>query len=292
MRSCLSETGKVKSLTIAGSEDAHATEAAILAMRRGFVRPVFVGNAAATEAILRELGENPDQHEIYNTNDNVITGKKVIELVREGKVDCILKGALQTSELLKPVVNSETGIKKRKVLSHVTCLEIPEYHKVLCFTDGAMMIAPDFKQRLSILQNGVDFLHKLGYECPKVAIIEANEVVNPKIQTSVEAAKFKEMYLSGEITGCVVEGPISVDLAVSKEVCEMKHYESAVGGDADLLVAPFITVISSIVKGLQIFAHAQTTGVVMGADVPILLVSRASSSQEKYDSILLGMLVS
>jgi len=176
-------------------------------------------------------------------------------------------------------------------MSHVVLNEIPSYHKLLITTDGGMMMYPDVKQKQEILKNAVDVLLALGYEKPKVAILAAVENVNPKMTETQDAANLKELNQAGVITNCIVEGPISYDLALSKEVASLKGYESPVVGDVDILLVPNITAGNILGKCLLITAGAKMAGFVVGAKVPIVLTSRGSSAEEKYLSIVLSAAV-
>ncbi|MDR1920777.1 MAG: phosphate butyryltransferase [Candidatus Adiutrix sp.] len=285
--------GTKKKMAVAGADDEHSVEAAVLAHKQGLAEPVLVGDGTKIREFLKKLGEQPSKYEIVEAAANKETAEATVVLAREKKVNCILKGGLQTGDLIRAVVNSSTGIKTQELLSHVTILEIPAYHKLLAVTDGAIVPAPDLNQKLMILDNALRVMHGLGYAEPKVGALESNEVVNPKIPSSAEAAAIKEMNRKGEIKDCLIEGPISLDLAVDPKACREKRYQSPVAGDVDLLLCPFITVANAMVKGIQTFGGGtKTAGVVVGASVPIILISRAASAEEKVNSISLAALVS
>ncbi|MDR1677092.1 MAG: phosphate butyryltransferase [Deltaproteobacteria bacterium] len=281
-----------KTLALAGAGDEHSVETAILVKQREIADPILIGDAARVRELLTELGQKASDYEIIQASSPKETAQITVKLAKEKKVDCILKGGIQTGDLISAVINKETGIKTQNLLSHLTVLEVPSYHKILSVTDGAIVLAPSLEQKLVILDNALRVLRWLGYDCPKVGILESNELVNPKIPSSVEAAILKEMNLDGRITGCQVEGPISLDLATDSRACREKGYQSPVGGDVDLLLCPFITVANAMVKAIQTFvAGTKTAGVVVGASVPIILISRASSPEEKANSIKLATIV-
>jgi phosphate butyryltransferase len=285
--------GTRRKMAVVGAGDEHSVEAAVLALEKALADPVLVGDGEKIRTFLKKLGQNPVGFEIIETATDEEAARATVALAREKKIDCILKGGLQTGDLIRAVVNSSTGIKTQELLSHVTILEIPAYHKLLAVTDGAIVLAPDFRQKLMILDNALRVMHGLGYAEPKVGVLESNELVNPKVPSSVEAAAIKEMNQDGRISGCLIEGPISLDLATDPRACKEKRYTSPVGGDADLLLCPFITVANAMVKGIQTFGGGtKTAGVVVGASVPIILISRAASSEEKVNSIGLAALVS
>lgn len=285
--------GTRKKMAVAGAGDEHSVEAAVLARKQELAEPILVGKREKIAAFLKKTGENPLDYEIVDASTDNEAARTTVDLAREKKIDCILKGGLQTGDLIRAVVNSTTGIKTQELLSHVTILEIPAYHKLLAVTDGAIVLAPDLRQKLMILDNALRVMHGLGYVEPKVGVLESNELVNHKVPSSVEAAAIKEMNQDGRLGGCIVEGPISLDLATDPRACKEKKYQSPVAGDADLLLCPFITVANAMVKGIQTFGGGtKTAGVVVGASVPIILISRAASPEEKVNSIGLAALVS
>lgn len=176
-------------------------------------------------------------------------------------------------------------------MSHVAVNDVPAYHKFLITTDGGMNVAPNFNMKLGILVNAVNMLRALGYENPKVAVLANSEKVDPKIPESVEAGKLKEMYVRGEIRNCIVEGPVALDIALVKAHAEVKHFESPVAGDADIILSPNIFTSNTLGKSLTEMAGAKMAGLIVGAKVPIILTSRGSSSEEKYNSIVLAAAV-
>ena len=292
MQDLLKNVSTVKRLAVAHAVDEHTLEAVIEAKQKNLVHPILIGNIKMMHSVLEKLGENKNDYEFIATATPVESAQKAVEIVRLNQADSILKGAVQTRDLLKAVVSSESGIKAQKLLSHV-CLNIMDsYHKTIVTTDGAMVLSPSLEEKVLILENALTVLQKLGYTNPKVGVLESNEVVNPKQQDSLDAVMIKEMNQKNDIKNCIIEGPISLDLAMDKDACEIKGYKSAVGGDADILLCPNITVANVLTKAMQTLAKAKSAGVIMGAKVPIVLVSRASSAEEKFNSIILSLLVS
>lgn len=208
--------------------------------------------------------------------------------IHEGGADFLMKGKIQTADLLSAVVNKEEGLRTGKVMSHVVFNEIPNYHKLLVLTDGGMMMYPDLNKKKEICENAVGTLRTLGYDKPKVAVLAAVEKVNPKMPETVDADALKTMNKSGELADCIVEGPISYDLTMSKESAAIKGFESPVTGDADIVLVPNITVGNVLGKSLIYSAGAKMAGFIVGAKVPIVLTSRGSTSEEKYLSLVLS----
>lgn len=214
-----------------------------------------------------------------------------VKMAKEGQVDAIMKGKVDTAVLLKEVVNRERGIKTGGVISHFVVHELAHYPKLLAMSDGGMNLYPDLETKKEIIKTSVSALHKLGVERPNVAVLAAVEKVNPKMIETVDAKALKDMNTSGEIDGCYLEGPISYDLAMSKASAEIKGYDSPLTGNVDALIVPNITVGNVLGKALVYSANAKMAGVILGAKVPIILTSRGSSFEEKYYSILLSGIV-
>lgn len=280
-----------KKLIAVSADDAHTLEAVMQATKDGIVEPSFIGDAEAIRATLKELGEDSSLYPVYEEADFDKAAELGVRLIREGKGDFLMKGRLETSQILRAVVNEDHGLGTGGVMSHVAVNDVPAYHKFLITTDGGMNVAPNFNMKLGILVNAVNMLRALGYENPKVAVLANSEKVDPKIPESVEAGKLKEMYVRGEIRNCIVEGPVALDIALVKAHAEVKHFESPVAGDADIILSPNIFTSNTLGKSLTEMAGAKMAGLIVGAKVPIILTSRGSSSEEKYNSIVLAAAV-
>ncbi|WP_313164544.1 bifunctional enoyl-CoA hydratase/phosphate acetyltransferase [Sedimentibacter sp.] len=277
-----------KRVAVAAAHDEHTLEAVFKAVNDKLVEPVLIGDKEKIVKILDNLSVNFDENEIIHTSDDTEAAEKTVELINEGKADFIMKGKLQTADLLKAVVNKEKGLRTGSVMSHVAILEIPAYHKLIAVTDGGMMMYPDLEEKKQIIENVVNVFLAMGYESPKVAVLTAVETVNPKMPEAVDADNLKKMNQNGEIKNCIVEGPISVDLTFNKESAKIKGYESPVTGEADILIAPNITTGNIMSKALLEFANGTMAGMIVGAKVPIVLTSRGATTEEKYLSLVLS----
>lgn len=273
-------------MAVAAAGDLHTIEAVMQATREGIVEPILVGDAVVIGEILAQLGETGVA--VYNVPDLAESARFAVKLVKEGKADFLMKGKLDTGVLLKAVVDKEHGLGKGGVMSHFTAFDIPSYHKLLVVVDGGMVTYPTLDQKKSILQNTVGALCDMGYECPKVAVLACVEKVNPKMPETVEADALKQMNLNGEITGCMVEGPVSYDCAMVKEIADFKGFDSPVAGDVDVLIAPNIHAGNIMGKMLITTAGARMAGFIVGASCPVVMTSRASSAEEKYLSIVIS----
>ncbi len=275
-------------MALAVAADEHSLEAAMAAHKDGLVDPVLVGDKARILEILAKMGESVADEDIYDEPEEVAACEKAVALVREGKADFLMKGKVDTKVILKAVVNKENGLGLGGVMSHVTIFEVPAYHKLFVPVDGGMVTYPTLEQKKDIILNTVDTLRAMGYDEPKVGVLACVEKLNPKMPETVEADALKQMNLNGEITGCIVEGPISYDCAMSKEIADFKGFVSPCAGDCDVLVAPNIHAGNIMGKMLTITCGAKMAGFIMGAKCPIVMTSRGSSPEEKYLSIVIA----
>ncbi|SHE76076.1 phosphate butyryltransferase [Thermoanaerobacter uzonensis DSM 18761] len=283
--------GLNKRFTVAGAEDSEVLLACEAAKKEGIGQPVLVGSKEKIEALAKETNINIDDYEIINEVEETEKCKRAVLEVKEGRASFVMKGLVPTATLLKAVLDSEYGIRGEGLLSHVMVYEIPNYHKLLLLTDGGMNISPTLEEKVQILKNAIKVAKAIEIENPKVACLSAVEAVNPKMPSTVEAAKLKEMNQRGEIEG-IVDGPLAFDLAISKEAAIHKGVKSEVAGDADILLVPFIEVGNALGKSFTYFAKARSAGIVVGAKAPIVLVSRADSHEDKFNSIAFACVVS
>lgn len=230
----------------------------------------------------------PEQVEIVNVADDVLAAEKAVELVKSNKANAILKGHISTGKLLKAVVNKEKGIVKSPLLSHVAALHVPKLNKIIGITDGGMILTPNKDEMNVIIDHAVEVFHKLGVSTPKVALLSAAETLIPKLSSSVIQ---DEIAKQNNRTNCIIEGPLSADLSLNPENAKDKHYPGKIQGDADIIVVPDIVTGNSLSKSMLMFGGAQMAGLIIGAQVPIILTSRSSSADEKFASILLAQIV-
>ena len=275
-------------MAVAAAGDPHTIEAVLKAREEGIAIPVLVGDKAAIDAALKEFGATVPEEDIYDVPDLAESARKAVSLVVEGKADFLMKGKLDTAILLKAVVNKEHGLGQGRTMSHFTMFQVPGYHKLMVPVDGGMVTYPTLEQKKDIIVNTVDTLRAMGYDNPKVGVLACVEKVNPKMPETVEANELKEMNRRGEITGCVVEGPISYDCAVSKEIADFKGFQSPCAGDCDVLIAPNIHAGNIMGKMLAVTCGAKMAGFIVGAKCPIVMTSRGSSPEEKYLSIVIS----
>ena len=276
-----------RKVAVVPAQDEHTLEAISHAYRDGMVEPVLIGDEPKIREILAQIGTDADKMTIIHVEDPTEAIQKAADMARDGEVDCIMKGKTETGALMKVLVNRERGIRKNDTMSLLAFMESPNYHKVFAITDVGLLTYPSKDQKKAAIQNAVEAFHALGVEQPKVAILAAVEKVNPNMKETVEAAEIKEE----GVEGCIIEGPISYDLAMDPASAPIKGYVSPVAGDADLLVVPDIVSGNIAAKTITVIGGGRTGGVVLGAKVPVLLVSRAASADDKYMSIVIAALV-
>ena len=276
-----------RKVAVVPAQDEHTLEAISHAYRDGMVEPVLIGAEPKIREILAQIGTDADKMTIIHVEDPTEAIQKAADMARDGEVDCIMKGKTEPGALMKVLVNRERGIRKNDTMSLLAFMESPNYHKVFAITDVGLLTYPSKDQKKAAIQNAVEAFHALGVEQPKVAILAAVEKVNPKMKETVEAAEIKEE----GVEGCIIEGPISYDLAMDPASAPIKGYVSPVAGDADLLVVPDIVSGNIAAKTITVIGGGRTGGVVLGAKVPVLLVSRAASADDKYMSIVIAALV-
>lgn len=280
--------GDKKVLAVAVAQDKHVLEAVKASMAEGIVDVILVGDTAKISKIASEINFDLSELELVHEENDAKACVKAIEFIKIGKADILMKGLVSTAVLLKAVLDKEKGLRKSNVLSHVAVFETPHYHKLIGVTDAAMNVAPELNEKLHIVNNAVELFNRIGVETPKVAVLAAVELVNPKMQASVDAALLSTMNLRGQIKNCIVDGPLALDNAISKEAAEHKGIKSEVAGDADILVAHDINTGNVLYKSLNFMGGAVSAAVIMGAQAPIVLTSRADSEISKKLSIALA----
>ena len=272
---------------VVAAQDEHTLDAVTKAARDGMVYPVLIGDKEKIEALLKEFDYPVADCEIIPCDDVTECAEIACRLVKEGKLDCIMKGKTETGPLMKVVVNREKGIRKSDTLSMMALMWSPNYHKVFAITDVGLLTYPTLEQKKAAIENAAAAFRALGYTEPKVAILAAVEKVNPKMPECVEADAIKQE----GIPGCIIEGPISYDLAMDPEAAAIKGYESPVAGDADILVVPNICCGNVAAKTITTIGGGKTCGAVLGAMVPVVITSRSATAEDKYMSIVLNALV-
>jgi len=263
----------------------------IEAARKGLIDPVLVGPEARIRAVAEAEGIDLSPYRIEPVAHSHEAAERAVALAREGKVEALMKGSLHTDELMGAVVKSATGLRTARRVSHVFVLDVPAYPRMLLVTDAAINIFPEIEAKVDIVQNAVDLAHVLGIAEPRVAVLSAVETVTPKIQSTIDAAMLCKMADRKQITGCVIDGPLAFDNAVSEAAAKTKKIVSPVAGKADILLVPDLEAGNMVAKQLQYLAGADSAGIVLGARVPIVLTSRADPVAARMASTAVMALV-
>jgi phosphate butyryltransferase len=281
-----------KTLSVAVAQDKEVLTAVTEAVKSGIVDAILVGDEEAIKNIAKKENLHIENIKIINEKDIKKAAAIAVECVSKGEAQFIMKGMLGTADLLRAVLNKEAGLRGKGLLSHVMIYQVPLYHKLIFLTDGGMVPYPTLEDKIGIINNSIKVAHKVGIENPKIAPICAVEVVNPSMQATVDAAVLTQMNKRGQIKGCVIDGPLAFDIAISKEAAAHKGIVSEVAGDADVLLVPNIESGNFVGKSMTYFGNGENAGVIMGAKCPVVLVSRADSAQSKLYSIALGSIIS
>jgi phosphate butyryltransferase len=277
-----------KKLVLAAAQDQHSLGAVLRAWKDEIIEPIFIGDTEGIQTLCSENGYDITGLRIVHEPDIEKSVEVAVRMLSSKQADILMKGKVGTSSLLKCVLNKEWGLRTGNLLSHIALFEVDTYHKLIAVTDVAMNIAPNLKDKISIVNNSVSFLNRLGYVMPKVAVLGAVEMVNENMEATLHAALLSKMNQREQIRNCIIDGPLAFDNAVSLESAQHKGIKSEVAGDTDLLLMPDIEVGNVLYKSLVFFAKAKVASIILGAQVPIVLTSRSDSEQAKYDSILLS----
>jgi len=287
----LKSRGREK-IVVAGGEDIEALKALKDSYDYGFGEGVLVGKKSDIEKSIAEIGEDKFIKEVIEAKDDFEKAKKAVEKVKEGGI--LLKGKIKTATLLKAVLNKEWGLRTNKIVSDVFIFEDQRQKKsrLVLMSDGGVNINPDVKTLVEIIKNAVEVAHKMGIQIPKVALLAAVETINPDMEETIKAGMISKMNERKQITGCIIDGPLALDNAISEFAAKKKGITSPVAGKADILIVPNIASGNIFGKGISYYANYQVGHVLVGAKVPVMIPSRADMSDVKLNSIALCILCS
>ena len=278
-----------KIIAVAAAEDDAVLKAVVKARELGLCEAILVGDQEKIEKIMDE--ENMEKSfRIIDEKNPTEASKIAAELVRNGEAQILMKGLVDTKSLLRAVLDKERGLASGNLISHVAAFEVPGYDRMLFVTDAAMNTYPGIKEKVAITNNAVKFLRSLGIETPKVAVICAVEVVNEGMPATIDAAMLSKMNDRGQIRGCIIDGPLALDNALSAEAAEHKGIKSPVAGHADILLMPNIESGNILYKALTYTTKSKSGGVLLGATAPVVVTSRADSFESTVNSIAMAVL--
>jgi phosphate butyryltransferase len=281
------QVGPVR-IAVAAAHDPQVLRAVDQAQREGMVRATLVGDRVAVEAHAAQAGVDLSGTSVEHEADPRLAARLTVRRARDGRADVVVKGQVKTADLLSAVLNRDVGIRGRGLLSHVALFELPGMDRLIYLSDSGVIVYPDVYQKLEIIKNVVDVARQLGLDEPKVAILAASETVHPRVPASIDALALSKMAEQGWVEGAVVDGPLGLDLAISPEAARREESDSPIEGLADVLIVPNVEAGNIVAKGLQYFAGARMAGLVIGAKVPVIISSRADSTETRYLSMAMA----
>ncbi|MGB4606964.1 MAG: phosphate butyryltransferase [Tissierellia bacterium] len=288
----LAKNTKSKKIAVAAAQDEDVLKAVKAAAEEKICIPILIGDKEKIIELSQGINFDLEGIQIIETKDEIEAARKAVSMVSSGQADIVMKGLIDTSLILKAVLDKEIGLRTGNILNHAAVFETDKYHKLFILTDAAMNIAPNALEKKQIIENTLPLCRSLNIENPKVAVICAKEKVTDKMQATLDAQILVDMYEAGQIKGCIIEGPFGLDNAISKEAAATKGVKGEVAGDADVLLMPNIEAGNVMYKTLTYLADSKNAGIILGARAPIVLTSRADSDEAKLYSILLGVICS
>jgi phosphate acetyltransferase len=268
-----------------------ALRGAVEAAAEGLIQPTLFGDETKIKALAASLDLDISAFPIVQADNEAKAAELSVAMCRSGNAQAMMKGSLHTDELMKAVMQRETGLRAGRRITHVFVMDTPAYPRTLLITDAAINIVPELEDKIYIVQNAIDLAHALGIPEPKVALLSAVETINPKIQSTLDAAVLCKMADRDQITGGILDGPLSFDTAISAKAAKVKHLVSPVSGQADILAVPDLVSGNMLAKQLEYLGGAQLAGIVLGARVPIILTSRADSAKTRLISCAVAVLL-
>lgn len=281
--------GRAK-VAVAGAADKAVLEAIKLAEKEGLITPVLIGDVDKIKRVAQNIGLCLNGAELIHETSPTVTAHKAVDAIIDGQAHFVMKGLVNSPDFLRAVIRSDRGLRTGHLLSHLSAFQVPGFSRLLFVTDGGINIAPDLVQKKEILENSLLYLKRIGMDLVKVIVLAANEEASPKMQASMDAQALADMSQAGEFPGAIVEGPLALDGAVSATALKHKGISSKINGDVDLLIVPTIEVGNILGKSLVYFAGATMAGIVLGAQVPIVLTSRNDTPRSKFMALAMASL--
>jgi len=279
-------------LAVVAAEEVETLLAVMDAVQTGSVRPVLFGNSEKIIELALSIDFDLSDCAVINTENTIAAAEEAVSYVKKGIADFLMKGLIDTSDFLRAIIDKEKGFPLENLLSHIVVFDVPGYPQLLFTTDGGMVMYPDLEQKKQLIENALVLTRALGYERTIVGCLAAKEKVNPKMTSTIDAYELKKMGERGVFgLDVFVEGPMAMDLVFSKEAARIKGFDSIAAGSVDILLFPNIDTGNAVGKTLIQIPGTRMAGIVMGADVPIILTSRSDSRLEKFNSIRMAGLI-
>jgi phosphate butyryltransferase len=280
-----------KKIAVAAGHQSEIMLAGLDAELAGLAEVILVGDSERIRQIAAQEGFDISRMDVIHAPESREAAWQVMKLVSDGQADIAMKGRVETSEFLRAALSKELGLRTGCLFTHVAAFEIPLFDRLIFISDAGVIVAPDLEKKVQIVQNAIDVAHAMRIEIPRVAVLAATEVVNPKIPTTLDAANLSKMADRGQIRGGLVDGPLALDNAISPESARIKGIKSEVAGYADILIAPDIEAGNVLAKAITYFAQGKMAGVVVGARCPLILPSRSDTREAKLVSLALGVIL-
>ena len=279
------------SVAVVEAHDPDVLESLAQAESLGLAKPILVGTRAKIEVAAKKAGYALKPELLVQTSGEDASIRASIDLVRDGKADLLMKGKVTTANLIRGILDKERGLRTGRLLSQVIVFQVPSISRLMIMTDGAINIAPTLAQKADITRNAISVAHAIGIAEPKVVLLAALEFVNPEMPATVDAAALVQMNRRGQIAGAYLEGPLAMDVPLSRFAAERKNIQSPVVEATDIFIAPDIEAANILYRAILYFAKGESGGIVVGARVPLVLLSRAETPETKIHSIALALLV-
>ncbi|GCD11295.1 phosphate butyryltransferase [Clostridium tagluense] len=285
------KTQGMKTVAVAVAQDAPVLEAICDAKKNGIANAILIGDSEKIISIASKIGMNIEEFEIIDEKNDKKASLAAVQLVSSGRADMLMKGLVDTATFLRAVLNKEVGLRTGRQMSHVAVFEIPGYDRLIFLTDAAFNMYPELKEKIDIINNSVQVAKACGVDLPKVAAVCAVEVVNASMPATLDAAMLSKMNERGQIKGCIIDGPLGLDNALSEEAAKHKNLGGPVAGKADILLMANIEAGNAMYKCLTYTTEAKNGGLLVGTSAPVILTSRADTPETKLNSIALAALV-
>jgi len=277
-------------VAVAAPHDEATLVALHRAMGEGWVEPILIGDPEVIASLERERGLRFPRSCLMGELASKKAAREAVRMAREGRAHLVMNGMARPADLLRAALDREIGLRTGRLFSNVSVFQVPGLNRLLIISDIGVVVSPDLGQKVAIVQNAIDVARILGVERPRVAVLAATEMVNPKVPTSLDAANLSKMAQRGQIRGGIVEGPLAIDNAISPQAAQVKGIHSEVAGRADIIIVPDVEAGNLLAKTITCFAGGRMAGVVVGGKCPIVMPSRADPPEDKLASLALGVL--
>ena len=283
----LKKDAKIKKLAIAGADNPETIETSRKAKDMKIGDSILIGNEKRIREIANEINIDISDFEVVDLSDPTEISRYAVKLVHDGKADMYVKGSIETRDVLKAVLDNDIGLKTSDLISLVAVFEING--KLKFITDPSVIPYPTLQMKVELINNAVKFAYSTGLKNPKVAAVAAISITDPRMPETLEAEELMELNKRGEIKDCIVDGPLSLDLAISPESARIKNSERKINGDADIILFPEVHSANISYKILTLLSDLKSGTIIIGTRHPVILSSRSDSAQIKLNSIILGL---